>query len=237
VERARWRFVPPAKALIRTAAVLVLLLRGRPSRALTSSRSIVVLAPHPDDETLGCGVVVARQRARGGAVTIVIVTDGAGNPPGRPPEQVILMRRDEAVAAATELGLPEQDIWFLGFPDQQLDRFHADLVDRLASLVEELAPEDVLVTHPDDPHADHAALGRAAVEALANSPVRMWTYPIWQWQDPRCLLRLVGLECEYVSTRSHRSAKRHAIRAFRSQLGSIEDGGLPAGLLRACDGR
>ncbi len=90
---------------------------------------VLVLAPHPDDETLGCAGVVQRARATGAPVRIAFLTDGDANElsfavwkrrPVIAPEAVLRMgtqRRDEAVAAGQALGLARGDLVFLGYPD------------------------------------------------------------------------------------------------------------------------
>jgi LmbE family N-acetylglucosaminyl deacetylase len=217
--------------------VLLMLLCGRRSRTLATGRSLMVLAPHPDDETLGCGAILARRYQGGGAVAVVVVTDGAGNPPGRDAGELVRLRRAEVLTAMARLGIDEADVRFLGLADGALEGLHNDLVRLVSDLVAELEPDDVLVTSAGESHADHAALGRAARHACAGTQVRLWSYPIWQWQESRSLVRLVTPRCEYVATSAYREAKRRAIAAFATQLGPVEDGGLPTGLLRACCGR
>jgi len=89
---------------------------------------LLVIAPHPDDDTVGVGGAVAMARQRGWTVTIVFVTSGDGfwaavRKPGGPmptPAQMQeygRLRTAEALKATAELGVPAKDVVFLGFPD------------------------------------------------------------------------------------------------------------------------
>jgi LmbE family N-acetylglucosaminyl deacetylase len=105
-----------------------------PTPMLTVSRStrLMVIAPHPDDETLGAGGLIARVRAFGGEVRVVYVTDGDGYPEGVEAEDHIATptaedyrdygrrRQDEARAAMKVLGVPPESTIFLAFPDSGL---------------------------------------------------------------------------------------------------------------------
>src|SRR5665213_2709092 len=84
----------------------------------------LIIAPHPDDETLGCGGLIASQARAGQAVDIVFLTDGAASHPGHPtlsPAQLAGARRDEAVAAAAILGVRADRLHFFNLPDSTLD--------------------------------------------------------------------------------------------------------------------
>src|SRR5271168_2983162 len=97
----------------------------RPVRDALQNRPFVVVAPHPDDESLACGGLIAdacRQAIRG---TVVIVSDGAGSHPNSrayPPDRLKSVREGEARRAAAELGLAPDQILFLSLPDRFVPR-------------------------------------------------------------------------------------------------------------------
>src|SRR3954463_16211798 len=93
--------------------------------------SCLVVAPHPDDESLGCGGTIARKAARGTPGTGVLATDG-GDATGR---------RAEARAAVGALGLSDDDLVFLGFPDGELVEHDAELRVALAEVLAERQPD------------------------------------------------------------------------------------------------
>src|SRR5690242_4645032 len=89
-------------------------------QALVGDGPVLVLAPHPDDESLGCGGLIAACCARGQDVYVVILTDGAGSHPHSrdyPAARLSRLREEEARAAVAALGLADDRISFFGLPD------------------------------------------------------------------------------------------------------------------------
>lgn len=242
----------PASA-VRSAARWLLLLAARDLTGDVHRRRILVVAPHPDDETLGCGALLATATAAGGAVTVVVVTDGARSHPveaGGP--DLVGVRAAELRAATAALGVAGCDVVELGLPDGELSAAYADLVARLVDVVRTHQPDDVFATAAGEPHPDHDAVGRAVREAVpaAGGTARIWEYPVWLWASwpvsrqvpPRRGLRelralLAGRRVAAVSTRAVLARKRDALAEYRSQLGGSAGGGLPAGVLRRALGR
>ena len=128
-----------------------------------------MLAPHPDDETLGCGATVMRKVDAGTAVQVIVITDGATWPPDRAPADNIATRDAELRASCRILGLPDDAVTHLSFPETHLDIAGDALVDAVADAVRTHRPDDVMVTSEADPHSDHTALGLAARRALAGT--------------------------------------------------------------------
>ncbi|PAP81743.1 hypothetical protein B1759_10650 [Rubrivirga sp. SAORIC476] len=202
----------------------------RPGDSVRTLGRTVVLAPHPDDESLGCGGLLARLAAHGVPARVVVVTDGAQSHPGSaayPPERLRALREAEARAAVAALGV--DDIVFLGHPDCGLPvpgsaPFEA-AAERLAEALGRA--ETVLVPWRRDPHCDHVgtwALAAAAATRL-DDPPRWIEYPVWAWPHAD------GEEAPHEGeARAWRldigavlPAKRRAIAAHRSQTGLITD--------------
>ena len=182
---------------------------------------VVVVVPHPDDETLGAGGLL--QRLAGPEPTLVFVTDGAAGYPGSTPGQqaeLAVLRRAEAHAALQALGRSEARAVFLDVPDGTVADVEAELGDRLRPFF--TSARLVLAPWPGDPHPDHQAVGRAAAETAKRVGVELWQYPIWMRHsirpgDPRveaARLRVVRL------TAAEQAVKRAAIETHRSQLRS-----------------
>jgi N-acetylglucosamine malate deacetylase 1 len=128
--------------------------------------TVVVLAPHPDDESLGCGGAVAGHAAAGDHVTVVWLTSGEAGAGTDDPAEGRRVREAEARAAAAVLGV--DGLVFLGLPDGALDAHESEAVDAVAVLVASLRPDVVYAPHADDGHADHQAAHRIARTALAR---------------------------------------------------------------------
>lgn len=212
----------------------------------------LVLAPHPDDESLGCGGLLAACAAARRRVTVVVVSDGAGSHPGSrawPPARLAELRQAETRDAVAALRLDAaRDLHFLGLPDRSVPREGPAFEAALARLVA-LAPADctVFAAWRHDPHADHAAsfvLASALRQCLVPG-TRLFAYPVWglAHAHPVPGFPLPAPPELPAPPRGYRldvsswlPAKRRAIAAHRSQLGQVirdDPGGfvLPQALL------
>lgn len=148
-----------------------------------ADRSALILAPHPDDETLGCGATILRKAAAGTPVTVAVISDGAAfHDGGRlSREETAEVRRGEVRDALRLLGLDGGALRWYGYPDGALESHEAELATVVRELIDEVRPDEVYVTGAFEPHPDHAALGRAARRAVRGRGVRLLEYPIWLW--------------------------------------------------------
>lgn len=154
----------------------------------TTGRSCLVVAPHPDDETIGCGATIARKRAAGTQVDVVIVADGRyAQSQSRQvtPRQLAAIRRDEVIAACGALGVEPDHVTQLGHEDTRVDAVEDMVADQLRSHLDRCQPDEVLIVSGLDHHPDHRAVHRAALRALTQSGGRpvVWEYPVWSWID------------------------------------------------------
>ncbi|MFZ5775997.1 MAG: glycosyltransferase [Thermodesulfobacteriota bacterium] len=121
--------------------------------------AILVVAPHPDDEVIGCGGYLALARQAGRRVRVIVLTDGAL---GRASAAV---REGECRAGLAVLGVEEVEFW--GYPDGSLP-LSGPIVQRLQEAVAALRPAEILLPAPTDPHPDHRRATRVLVKALAG---------------------------------------------------------------------
>jgi len=195
---------------------------------LTDHGPLLVIAPHPDDESLGCGGVIAEARARGHTVRLVLVTDGAASHPGsrsHPPAELRRIREGEFLAAAVTLGVPADCVDMLGLPDGRAP-WHGPAfgaaVRRVCEIVRTHGIGAVCTTWRHDPHADHGAafrLGRAAAHATGTA---LFLYPVWGWTlSERTWLPRVPIDGFRVDVSGRLAVKRAAIDCHRSQTGQI----------------
>ncbi|MGH3772088.1 MAG: PIG-L deacetylase family protein [Pseudonocardiaceae bacterium] len=181
----------------------------------------VVVAPHPDDEVLGVGGTLALLTTAGVGVRVVAVTDGEASHPHSPtltPTALAQTRRAEQIQALARLGLDRAQVHRCGLPDGHLDRHEAGLAATLTGLLDEHTW--CLTTWAHDGHPDHEAAGRAAARAAGATGARLLAFPVWAWHwarpaDPRVPWR-AARRVPLPPTVAH--AKRHAVRAFASQL-------------------
>jgi len=147
----------------------------------------LILAPHPDDESIGCGGLIAAACAAGLAPIVVILTDGsASHPDSRrfPPPKLAALRELEALQAARILGLSRRHLHFFRQPDGGLvaegDAFEA-LVRQAGRLGEKYGCGLVIGPWAEDPHCDHQAAARMAAMVAERHFWKLLSYPVWGW--------------------------------------------------------
>jgi LmbE family N-acetylglucosaminyl deacetylase len=132
-----------------------------------TASNILVVAAHPDDETLGCGGCIARHVSRGDRVYVAIVAEGATSRANG--ESTTTGLRAAAMSAAHVLGA--QPPVFIGLPDNRLDGLDLlDIVQHLEKLVDEFTPNTVYTHHGGDLNIDHNIVHRATVTACRPLP-------------------------------------------------------------------
>ena len=226
-------------------------LRDRPTAALCDASwllhapRLVVVAPHPDDEVLACGGLLAMRAVDADEVLIIAVTDGEashGRAPGPAASALAERRRAERLTGLHRLGLQGASLLRCGFADGFVERGEHALTARLAAL---LRPGDVvIVSWRLDGHPDHDAAGRAAAKACAAVGSRLVEVPIWMWHracpdDERVpWQRLAALPIEPLAWRRKQAAQgAHAsqLTARNAALGPVLDAAICARARRACE--
>jgi LmbE family N-acetylglucosaminyl deacetylase len=214
-----------------------------PFECVVGSRGIVVVAPHPDDETLGCGGLIALARDEGRAIRVIVVSDGCGSHPNsksHPPNKLRELRERETCAAVGALGIEEAALTFLRLPDRHVPD-KGDEAERaaraIAAVAQEIGASAIFATWRHDPHRDHQAAWRIAALAQRTRPrdAALIAYPIWGWRlPPQTPLpsRPKGwrLAIDRVLPR-----KRRAIAAHRSQISDFVENDPPIRILAEDD--
>jgi LmbE family N-acetylglucosaminyl deacetylase len=183
------------------------------------SERVLVIAPHPDDESIGCGATLALHAQRGDDVHVLVVTDGdLGDPRSLfPRDGYVERRREECRRAAAVLGVAAPR--FLGHADQSVDA--AALGTQLAAALDELGP--TVVYHPAAPemHPDHHVAARVTLDVLAarTAPPRSFAYESWVPVVPTHVIDVTAVW----------GVKRAALACYGSQLVYND-------YARACDG-
>ena len=185
----------------------------------------LVVAPHPDDETLGCGGAIALLRSIGCDVDVLVISDGTmSHPNSRKYPRLALreLRESETISALAILGVEATAIKFLRLPDGAVANHDADLSNYLA----QVEPQLVLLPLRYDPHPDHRASFQLVSQALTslNMPLRRIEYPIWDWDD---LQSSNWDDAKLTSWRLDISTvvelKQKAIASYRSQITNLID--------------
>lgn len=151
-------------------------------------RSMLVLAPHQDDETIGCGGALALQAASGNAAHIVLLQDGADGCEelGYTRAELTELRNAESRRAASVIGLAEPR--FLNHTD--LARESGQAARELAALIEQTRADVIFAPFPLDGHPDHRVANYILADALKQTggKIRVLAYEVWGFTIPNVIV-------------------------------------------------
>jgi LmbE family N-acetylglucosaminyl deacetylase len=216
---------------------------------VTGAGRALILAPHPDDESLGCGGLIAACCEAGRPPIVAVLTDGGMSHPEStafPRERLVQLREAEARDAASVLGLPPNRLMFLREPDTNAPRA-GDAFERVVEHLIRLAVHSdcssILATWRFDPHGDHEAASLIAAEVASRLHIRHMAYPVWAWTLPP--EHFVDAATPFgwrLDIAGQLARKLKAIAAYRSQFGELINDDptgfrLPAELVRVLAGR
>jgi len=203
--------------------------------SIDKKRRIIVFAPHPDDETLGCGGTIAKKLAEGYQVIIVVMTDGRflllksfriDYDPS--PEQVKEIRRGEVLRATKILGVPKENVIFLDFVDGTLKENEEVAEEKVAEILERYAPSEVYFPFERDAHLDHQATNRIVRRAVENLGIKimMYRYTIMHKAARfgpliEFLASIFKRDRIYIDVSEFLPLKKEAVKEFKSELTAI----------------
>ncbi len=185
----------------------------------------LIVAPHPDDETLGCGGAIALLRSIGCDVRVLVISDGTlSHPNSRKYPRLALqeLRESETILALAILGVEATAIKFLRLQDGSVSEQNADISSYLA----QISPQIVFLPLRYDPHPDHRASFQLVSKALTslNMNPRLVEYPIWDWDDSQSKNwdnhKLISWRLDISSVVE---LKQSAIASYHSQITNLID--------------
>ncbi len=132
-------------------------------------KNILILAPHPDDEVLGCGGMISKEVKNGNNVFVAIMTNGNVGAPELFPIEGTKRGRVEAKKAHDLLGV--KDTYFFDFPAPRLDNYASYKINiSISKLLNDLEIDDLYIPHRGDIHKDHRVIYESAL--VAARPVK-----------------------------------------------------------------
>jgi GT2 family glycosyltransferase/LmbE family N-acetylglucosaminyl deacetylase/glycosyltransferase involved in cell wall biosynthesis len=187
------------------------------SLPLFQARRLLVFAPHPDDECLGCGGAIALAVLAGACVRVILVSDGSGA--GQLPEGTAEVRQQEFRQALLVLGVSDWVV--LGYPDGGLSG-QASLADAVRHHVQAFEPDWVMGPAVDDLHADHRAVAKAVRQACLSKSTVDWVCEYESWGPvPITHVLDIGpvLDCKLQALSAHATALKYGnyLEASRGQ--------------------
>ncbi|AWS00733.1 PIG-L family deacetylase [Metallosphaera hakonensis JCM 8857 = DSM 7519] len=186
---------------------------------------VLVIAPHPDDETLCCGGILARHVERGDDVRVLIVTDGrygAPTPELYGTDQLVRTRIEESRKATSKLGIPWENLVFMNFEDSRIKVLKAEVEVKIKEVLNRLKPDLIYSPLPYDNHGDHSELGRIMVKLAPHSRF----YLIWIPNSVNKRIELMKLKTWQkieILIEKYRKNKIDALMEYRSQLGGFNE--------------
>jgi LmbE family N-acetylglucosaminyl deacetylase len=173
---------------------------------------VLVVAPHPDDESIGCGGAICLHHDRGDRVVVVFLTSGERGLPETPPEQVRAIREVESEGAAEVLRVDR--IEFLRLPDSELSAHIGTAARSLRRVLQAFKPDRIYLPHPDEIHPDHRATVPIVRAALAPLPRRSGLPELLGYEIWTALAQVDSAE----DISGVMGRKLQAIRRYQSQL-------------------
>lgn len=188
--------------------------------------STLVVAPHPDDESLACGGAIALLRGRNIPVSVLVISDGTGSHPNScqyPAPVLGKLRQTEALESLQVLGVAAEYVTFLGLRDGEVpglgtEGFPATL-DRCQAYLEHLKPQTILLPWPGDRHRDHRTTWELITTTIADwrPAPQLLEYAVWTGGQPIETLDLGDRSIWGLDITPVLSQKRTAIACHRSQ--------------------
>ena len=175
--------------------------------------NVIVIAPHPDDEAIGCGGAICLHAQRGDRVTAVFLTSGELGLKHLPAKGACKIREAEAQSSAKFLGIAE--LFFLRQPDWVLRSVLRKAATALTPILRQVQPALIYLPHLKEWHPDHQASWPLLQSALAKASIprpQLYGYEVWTPLQDYDHVQ----DISRVMTR-----KLKAVRAHRSQLGEL----------------
>jgi N-acetylglucosamine malate deacetylase 1 len=152
---------------------------------------VLAVAPHPDDEVLGCGGSIARHIQGRRQAFVIYLSSGEHGSADRSPAELGSLREQEAVKAMSTLGVPDANLRFLRFPDGGINPAALEQVGAVTTVLRELRPDLLYLPHPDDASYDHRAAFALCWRAASMAGSR--NFPGWG-SRPHWVPAILGYE-------------------------------------------
>ncbi|TDE11278.1 PIG-L deacetylase family protein [Dyadobacter psychrotolerans] len=195
---------------------------------------VLVIAPHQDDESLGCGGTIASLREYGLSVHVLFITDGSKSHPNSikyPFKKLVSLREQESLNALGILGVGAKDVTFLRLPDGALpgsgEEGFGENAGLVSAVLKTIKPQTIFLPWQRDPHRDHRATWQITTEAIkqTDTKVGQLEYLIWLWEraDDADLPKPEEVKVWKTDIESVKQKKKDAIKAHVSQTTQLID--------------
>lgn len=188
---------------------------------MNSSKSVLVVAAHTDDEALGCGGTLARHAALGDRVSALFMTNGVGAR-GQATDEHAARRAAAAEKAGAALGIGKH--FTSAFPDNAMDTVPLlEIVRAIEAVIADVRPDVIYTHHCGDLNVDHVLTARAVLTACRPQPgfsvAEIYAFEVpssTEWAGPR--VESAFIPSHFVDVSDHWAAKRDALEAYREEM-------------------
>jgi len=179
-------------------------------QGLPPRQRILLLAPHMDDDMIGCAGLIAHYHHLGARIVCIYITDSAADLAGRERLSSMATRMRETKASGRALGI--QQTYFLNQPDGRV-RDDQALIEKMKAILQKEKPQLLLMPYPRDPHPDHRAAAFLAAKALQTSGADGIAPYFYQLRTPIPLAQIdLALDIS-----DFFESKRALLKGYRSQ--------------------
>lgn len=171
------------KDFIRHIRIILLRLLNCCKPHLQLSDNTVIIAPHPDDEVIGCAGLIQALVERGTPPHVIILTGGEGSHRGccnTPQKTIVAERHQLTITAAKTLGLPLSNIHCLEYPDGGVTFVHSE-TEKLKTILHLLSPKALFLPHWGEGWNDHTNVAGIVKELMKCHVVNIYEYCVWMW--------------------------------------------------------
>ena len=186
----------------------------------------LVIAPHPDDETLACGGTIIKKQRQGDEVYVVVMPDGRHSHSHSfgiwdypSPEEVALIRREEAKRVTQMLGVSAKRLFLLEFEDTTLQHYVNEATQRDLRLLRTKQPQEVYYPAGTDSHKDHHATHLAVEQAMLklDAPPARFRYVIWS-EESGSKSAPSSADLKVIDVSDVLAEKKAALSQYKSQV-------------------
>jgi LmbE family N-acetylglucosaminyl deacetylase len=205
-----------AKALVYRGLYTLLGLQAKAFSEEEIAGSCLVVAPHPDDDVLGCSSIILAFRKKGLPVHIVYVTDGSASNKSEivTEEKLALLRQEEAISGVGVLDVDKENLTFLAFRDGQTKAQEEMVTEKLVCLLKTFPATMVFTPCPYDVHSDHQVVS-SIISKLKKQGIiggAVYFYPIWcPWK------KLIGFLLSGFASSSWRRMSLSDVRGMKKK--------------------
>lgn len=209
-----------------------------------SNKKTLIIAPHPDDETFGCGGLIAQKIQNGTEVFVLFLTSGEKSLKTVLEKEIKQMRRQSATEAVRLLGVNESNLFWFDFPDGEIPRQGNEdfklAKAKMAKIVNSMNIEEIVAPHYLEGWSDHLAAYELAVEMSKESKqnIDLYLYWVWAWyyMEIKQMVTLPWRKMRLLSIKSVFIMKSQALDVYfgsKTKNGELYMGNLPKVFLKA----